>query len=126
MTYTIKELGARFGLPASTLRYYEEVGLLKQVGRTPEHQRVYEEQHLRRLESICCFKGTGMTIPQMRELFGYIEGGAAHVDEILALLEAQREKTQRQIVEMQTNLAHVERKIRRYAAMKAAAEGKEA
>ena len=26
-TYTIREMSERFGLPASTLRYYEEIGL---------------------------------------------------------------------------------------------------
>ena len=27
-TYTIKQVSQMFGLPASTLRYYEEIGLL--------------------------------------------------------------------------------------------------
>ena len=30
-TYTIREMSERFGLPASTLRYYEEIGLLTDV-----------------------------------------------------------------------------------------------
>ena len=33
-TYTIREMSERFGLPASTLRYYEEIGLLMDVINT--------------------------------------------------------------------------------------------
>lgn len=116
-TYTIKDLSRQFGLPASTLRYYEEEGLLTGVGRTPEGRRVYEERHVSRLETICCFKGTGMSIAQLRKFFRYEEDGPAHTDEILALLRSQREHVLAEIRRMQENLAHVERKIRRYEAL---------
>ena len=36
-TYTIREMSERFGLPASTLRYYEEIGLLTDVIHTNLH-----------------------------------------------------------------------------------------
>ena len=32
--YTIRELSEMFGLPASTIRYYEDEGILTNVGRT--------------------------------------------------------------------------------------------
>ena len=42
--YTIKEAAALTGLPASTLRYYESIGVIAPVGRgaTSGH-RVYDE-----------------------------------------------------------------------------------
>ena len=44
-TYTIREMSERFGLPASTLRYYEEIGLLTDVIHTESKKRIYTQQH---------------------------------------------------------------------------------
>ena len=35
LTYTIQEISEKTGLPTSTLRYYEEMGLLEPVWRLP-------------------------------------------------------------------------------------------
>ena len=45
-TYTIREMSERFGLPASTLRYYEEIGLLTDVIHTESKKRIYTQQHI--------------------------------------------------------------------------------
>ena len=45
-TYTIKQVSQMFGLPASTLRYYEEIGLLPAVEKTKANQRIYTEEHI--------------------------------------------------------------------------------
>lgn len=45
-TYTIKEISQMFYLPSSTLRYYEEMGLLTDVGRTVSGQRIYTDEHV--------------------------------------------------------------------------------
>ena len=57
--YTIRELSEMFGLPASTIRYYEDEGILTNVGRTPSGQRIFTDGHVNRLRTICCFKNTG-------------------------------------------------------------------
>ena len=54
-TYTIKEVSEMFHLPSSTLRYYEDLGILTNVGRSKSGQRVYIRGHINRLKTICCF-----------------------------------------------------------------------
>ena len=58
-TYTIREMSERFGLPASTLRYYEEIGLLTDVIHTESKKRIYTQQHIDCMTAILCFKRTG-------------------------------------------------------------------
>ena len=58
--YSICEVSAKFNLPASTLRYYEEVGILTDIPRNSSGKRIYLEKHINRLKTICCFKNTGM------------------------------------------------------------------
>ena len=69
--YSIREVSAKFNLPASTLRYYEEVGILTDIPRNSSGKRIYLEKHINRLKTICCFKNTGMSIAQLQEFFQY-------------------------------------------------------
>mgnify|MGYP000828866450 CR=1 FL=1 len=61
-TYTIREMSERFGLPASTLRYYEEIGLLTDVIHTESKKRIYTQQHIDCMTAILCFKRTGLPV----------------------------------------------------------------
>ena len=39
--YSIREVSAKFNLSASTLRYYEEVGILTDIPRNSSGKRIY-------------------------------------------------------------------------------------
>lgn len=112
--YTIREISERFGLPASTIRYYEEEGILTNVGRTPSGQRVFTDGHVNRLRTVCCFKNTGMTINELKQFFAYEADEAAHLDDILALLQQRKESVTAQIAQLKAAYAHVLRKIHYY------------
>ena len=78
-TYTIKEVSEMFHLPSSTLRYYEDLGILTNVGRSKSGQRVYIRGHINRLKTICCFKKTGMSIAKLQQFFACEEDESAHI-----------------------------------------------
>ena len=42
VSYTIRQVATRFHMQPSTLRYYEDQGLLTNVERTETGQRIYE------------------------------------------------------------------------------------
>lgn len=64
-TYHITELGRRFGLSRSALLYYDKVGLLRPSGRTQADYRVYTQDDLSRLERICFFRETGLSLAEI-------------------------------------------------------------
>ena len=49
MTYSITDLSKKFDLPASTIRYYEKIGLLENVEHANSYRRVYNDSHIDRL-----------------------------------------------------------------------------
>ena len=117
-TYTIKELSQMYDLPASTLRYYEDIGLLVNVERTDSNQRIYTDEHIRRLDGIRCFKNTGLPIAQIQEFYIYESDVEANIDDILALVKGHEENTKRQIEKMQQDLLHIQEKVARYQEIK--------
>jgi len=83
-TLLISEVAARSGFTASTLRYYEQVGLLAAVDRTPAGYRRYDEAAVTRLRFIDRAKQLGLPLGEIRELVGiWDQGQCAHVQDKL-------------------------------------------
>lgn len=123
-TYTIKEISKLLELPPSTLRYYEEVGILTNVQKNSSGQRIYQEAHLHRLYTILCFKRTGMTISQLKDFFTYEEDKYSNVDAIINLLSEQKNQVDYQINELIKDIEHVQKKLIYYRGIKNALDMK--
>ena len=64
----IKDISSKTGTPASTLRYYEKIGLLPTVSRQ-SGQRVYTDSMVWRVNFINVAKSTGFTLDEIKALF---------------------------------------------------------
>jgi MerR family transcriptional regulator, copper efflux regulator len=67
-TSTIGEVAERSGFAASTLRYYEELGLVTPASRTGAGYRRYDERALDRLAFIARAKQLGCTLDEIADL----------------------------------------------------------
>jgi DNA-binding transcriptional MerR regulator len=92
-SYTIKEAATLTGLPASTLRYYESIGVIAPVGRgaTSKH-RVYDEEDLDQIMWVACLAATGMSVADMRTYVTNGRLGPAAAGEQIELLAAQQRR----------------------------------
>ena len=59
---TIKEIAARTGVSADTLRYYERMGIIPAVPRTSGGVRNYDENFVEWVAFIQTLKGAGMSL----------------------------------------------------------------
>ncbi|KNC19160.1 hypothetical protein AC792_07950 [Arthrobacter sp. RIT-PI-e] len=92
-TYTIREAAALTGLPASTLRYYESIGVITPIGRgASSKHRVYTPEDLDLLTWVSCLSATGMSVSDMRRYMGNGALGADAALEQIELLKAQQEQ----------------------------------
>ena len=96
-TYTIREMSERFGLPASTLRYYEEIGLLTDVIHTESKKRIYTQQHIDCMTAILCFKRTGLPIAGIQEFFRLEDDIPGNIDQMVAILEEHEQNIREKI-----------------------------
>lgn len=65
---TIGALGEATGVGAETIRYYERIGLLPEPARTAAGYRLYEPEHIRRLNFIRRGRELGLSLDAVREL----------------------------------------------------------
>jgi DNA-binding transcriptional MerR regulator len=66
--YTIGEAAERTGFSASTLRYYESIGLVSAVQRTAAGYRTYDDSALAKVSFIARAKGLGCTLDEITDL----------------------------------------------------------
>lgn len=113
-TFTIQEIRQVTNLPHSTLRYYEEMGLLAPVERASNGHRRYTEADLQRIDMIKKLRLTGMTIDAMREFLALYRGGTITATQRREILEAQRQKVQAQMNDLLETLDFIDYKIGLY------------
>ena len=106
--YSIRQVADMFDMEPSTLRYYEDAGLLTNVERTSTGQRV------NRLSSICCFKHAGMSIADLKRFFVYEADERTHIDDMMTLLEERHDAIDEQLRALEEAHAHVLRKLHFY------------
>ena len=71
---TISKAARQFGLRASALRYYEQIGVLPATYRR-SGQRLYDEAAIRRLAILQRARELGFTIKEMQVLFADFSSG---------------------------------------------------
>jgi len=60
--YTIGQLAKQSGLSRSTLLYYDSIGLFSPSGRSASNYRTYTDKDRDRLEQICTYRKTGLSL----------------------------------------------------------------
>jgi MerR family transcriptional regulator, copper efflux regulator len=73
-TYRVSELSGRVGLPPSTLRFYEQAGLLP-ARRSESGYRLFDDQAVERIEVITTGKQLGLPLAEIRHLLQAWEDG---------------------------------------------------
>lgn len=111
---TIAEVSKKYDISADTLRYYERIGLIPQVHRTPGGIRDYTEEDCGWVEFCKCMRGAGLTIEALIEYVSLAQQGEETIDARKKLLIEQRRLLQERIVEMQSTIQRLDKKIERY------------
>ncbi|CAK6687128.1 heavy metal-responsive transcriptional regulator [Synechococcus sp. CCY9201] len=97
----IGALAARSGLPVKTLRYYEGLGLLPAVNRSPGGYRLFhEEKSLQRLAFIRRLKALGLTLEEIQACLAPHDAGLLPCHDIQRQLNRQIERIDERIDEL--------------------------
>ena len=95
MPYTVNKLARLSGVSSRTLRFYDEIGLLKPAFYGENQYRYYEEEQLLMLQQILFFRELGFPLSDIQRIiacddFNKIESLNMHK----SLLQSSLEKTE--------------------------------
>lgn len=86
MEYTIKKLGSMAGVSTRTLRYYDEVGILKPARINSSGYRIYGKKEVDRLQQILFYRELDISIDKIKKILTSPE-----YDEVSALIEHRKQ-----------------------------------
>jgi MerR family copper efflux transcriptional regulator len=111
----IGELSRRSGVPRTTLRYYEQIGLLTPPERTESGYRSYADDAADRLAFIRSAQAVGLTLAEVRQVVGIRNAGEAPCRVVTDLV-------QRRHAEVRSRIADLRRLDRELAELEARAK----
>lgn len=96
---SIGEVAAASGLPAKTIRYYEEIGLVTPLRRDNGY-RSYREQETHKLRFLHRARSLGFTIEECRRLLSLYEDDARESADVKALAKQHLKDIDAKIAEL--------------------------
>ena len=97
--YTIGQVSEMFGLPISTLRYYDKQGLFPGMERT-SGIRKFGDREIESLRVIECLKKSGLEIKDIKQFMDWCVEGADTYPQRKELFEKQKEIVEAEIEHM--------------------------
>lgn len=108
---TIHEVSRQSGLSGSTLRYYEEIGLIGPIGRdTSSGHRRYDHHDLDTLQALACLRAMGVSIEDMRTYQANRLRGNAAAGEQRDLLRRHADRITAEISTLKVHLTYLQLK----------------
>ena len=101
--YTIGQVAEMFGLPVSTLRYYDKQGLFPKLERV-SGIRQFSEKEIEALRVIECLKKAGMEIRDIKRFMDWCVEGPSTYPQRKAMFEAQKAHMEAEIERMNQTL----------------------
>ena len=96
-SYTIGKLAKKVNCKVETVHYYEKIGLMPEPPRTNGGHRIYDLNHIKRLNYIRRSRELGFSIEQIRSLLKFIDEPNHQCGEIKSIAILQAHDVQRKI-----------------------------
>lgn len=97
--YTIGQVSEMFGIPISTLRYYDKEGLFPELMRE-SGIRKFDEKEIEALWVIECLKKSGLEIKDIKQFMQWCAQGSETYPQRLELFQNQRKTVESEIMRM--------------------------
>jgi DNA-binding transcriptional MerR regulator len=96
----IREVSERSGVPAKTIRYYEEVGILPLAARKPNGYREYEDVDVERLKLVAGARRLDFSLEEIREILDLRDRRIAPCGVLLDLLNQKADEISQRIAQL--------------------------
>jgi len=93
----IGELARATGFTDKTLRFYDEIGLLRPSGRTPAGYRQYDGSAAERLRFVRKAQGLGLKLDDIRAILEISDAGRIPCEHVLAVVDRELARVDSQL-----------------------------
>lgn len=110
----IAEVSKEYDISSDTLRYYERIGLLTNIGRTESGIRDYTQENCDQIQFVKCMRNAGVSIEALVEYMALLNEGEHTAPARKEILKEERDALQERIADLQAGLDRLNYKIANY------------
>lgn len=113
MEYTVQKLSSLAGVSTRTLRYYDEIGILKPARINSSGYRIYGQAEVDKLQQILFYRELGVSLDSIKDIVTApsFSGAKALIEHRERLLE-KREQLDRLIANVENTIAFTEGRVK--------------
>lgn len=119
MTFTIKEISTITNVPASTLRYYENEGLLPVIKRDNNGNRLYTEDNIEWINLLLALRLTGMPIKEIKKYIELYYQGSSTLNDRKKMMLQHKKRVENEITQTYKHLEKINYKLAVYDTLEA-------
>jgi MerR family transcriptional regulator, copper efflux regulator len=109
----IGELAERSSVPAKTIRYYEDIGVLAPPSRTASGYRDYDAATIERLRFVRAAQAVGLKLGEIREVMSFRDRGEVPCEHVTELITRRAAEIDERIAELERTRSELRRLARR-------------
>lgn len=112
MKYTVRQVAEMSGISTRTLRYYDQIGLLKPSEYTGSGYRIYKDRDIDRLQQILLYRSMELKLEEIRSILDDPEFNTLQaLEEHYQKLQAEQEKTKILLATVGKTIQHTKGEI---------------
>ncbi len=111
---TISEMSEISGISAYTLRYYESIGLIKNIARDNNNLRVYNQEDIDKIKYITCMRHAGMSVKSLKKYLEYYDMTQDTSEECMDILVEEKQKLLNKLTDLNEAIDLMNYKIDNY------------
>ncbi|HHQ2899386.1 MerR family transcriptional regulator [Bacillus cereus] len=119
MTFTIKEISTITNVSASTLRYYENEGLLPVIKRDNNGNRLYTEDNIEWINLLLALRLTGMPIKEIKKYIELYYQGSSTLNDRKKMMLQHKKRVENEITQTYKHLEKINYKLAVYDTLEA-------
>lgn len=112
--YTVKEVAQRLDLTEHTVRYYTDKGLVPNVHRDKNNNRLFDEESINWLTGVKYLKQCGMSVQDIKTYVDLCLEGDSTIQERYNIIIKQKEASLAHLEEAKLRAQYMEEKAKHY------------
>lgn len=115
--YTIGKAAILSKVNSSTIRYYEEEGIIPKIERNKYGHRILNDDDITWISLVSCLRNTGMSLEDIKAIVKLTQLGKPGLDDKLQIFENHRISISEQINELTSFANELDKKIKKIKSM---------
>lgn len=112
--YSMKEIEEKLGMTVYTIRHYTDNGLVPDIKRDRNNNRIFDDEALNWLKAAQFMRGCGLSVKETREYFRLCREGAKTIPQRIKIMQKVQRDNQSKILDLQKKQAIIQNRLAHY------------